>query len=119
MVLSTHQYSVHTVPVPALLPRARYKLCGCKLNNTTDVSPYRYFVGTYEARPGAGAADYTNPSPDYTAGSHQGDGPTGTLTSETFTIGGDYGSEVNFSRIENVRSLLISNNPCRTDHIAI
>ncbi|CAM9175345.1 unnamed protein product [Ascophyllum nodosum] len=48
----------------------------------------RYFVGTYEARPGAGAADYTNPSPDYHPGSYQGDGPTGTLTSETFTIGG-------------------------------
>lgn len=55
---------------------------------------YRYFVGTYEARPGAGAEDYTNPSPDYTAGNRQGDGPTGTLTSETFTIGGDYEREV-------------------------
>lgn len=52
-------------------------------------------MGTYEARPGAGAEDYTNPSPDYTAGNRQGDGPIGTLTSETFTIGGDYGSEVN------------------------
>lgn len=63
--------------------------------STIDMSPHRYFVGTYEARPGAGAEDYTNPSPDYTAGNHQGDGPTGTLTSETFTVGGDYGSEVN------------------------
>lgn len=45
-------------------------------------------MGTYEARPGAGAADYTNPSADYPPGNHQGDGPTGTLTSETFTIGG-------------------------------
>eukprot|EP00752_Nemacystus_decipiens_P003960 g3626.t1 len=54
----------------------------------------RYFVGTYEARPGAGAGDYTNPSPNYRAGSHQGDGPTGTLTSEVFTIGGDEEDEV-------------------------
>ncbi|CAM9763265.1 unnamed protein product [Pylaiella littoralis] len=54
----------------------------------------RYFVGTYEARPGAGAGDYTNPSPDYRAGSHQGNGPTGTLTSEVFTIGGDEEYEV-------------------------
>ena len=46
-------------------------------------------MGTYEARPGAGAGDYTNPSPDHRAGSHQGDGPMGTLTSEMFTIGGD------------------------------
>lgn len=54
----------------------------------------RYFVGTFEARPGAGAGDYTNPSPDYRAGNHQGDGPTGTLTSEVFTIGGDDENEV-------------------------
>lgn len=46
-------------------------------------------MGTYEARPGAGAGDYTNPSPDHRAGSFQGDGPTGTLTSEVFTIGED------------------------------
>jgi len=51
-------------------------------------------VGTYEARPGAGAGDYTNPSPDHRAGSYQGDGPMGTLTSEMFTIGGDDKEEV-------------------------
>lgn len=51
-------------------------------------------MGTYEAHPGAGATDYTNPSPDYAPGSHQGDGPTGTLTSEVFTIGGFDRSEV-------------------------
>lgn len=45
-------------------------------------------MGTYEARPGAGTADFTNPSPDYYPGSYQGDGPTGTLLSEKFTIGG-------------------------------
>lgn len=52
-------------------------------------------MGTYEARPGAGAGDYTNPSPDHRAGSYQGDGPMGTLTSEMFTIGGDEEEEVN------------------------
>lgn len=51
-------------------------------------------MGTYEARPGAGGGDYTNPSPNYHVGSQQGDGPTGTLRSETFTIGGNDESEV-------------------------
>ncbi|CAM9369602.1 unnamed protein product, partial [Choristocarpus tenellus] len=54
----------------------------------------RYFVGTYEARPGAGASDYTNPHPDYSPGSRQGDSPMGTLTSQTFTIGSTEISEV-------------------------
>ena len=59
-------------------------------------------MGTYEARPGAGAADYTNPSPDYHPGSYQGDGPTGTLTSETFTIGGS--NKIQVGRIPRMSS---------------
>ncbi|CAM9102436.1 unnamed protein product [Scytosiphon promiscuus] len=60
----------------------------------------RYYVGTFEARPGAGAGDYTNPSLDHRAGSHQGDGPTGTLTSEVFTIGRDDDGEASVATIQ-------------------
>lgn len=56
-------------------------------------------MGTYEARPGAGANDYTNPSSDYPQGSFRGDGPTGMLTSEAFTIGGLDGTEVGFCAV--------------------
>ncbi|KAA0158101.1 hypothetical protein FNF28_06401 [Cafeteria roenbergensis] len=51
----------------------------------------RYFVGTFENRTGnltaIAAGDPTQPSP-FMAGSVQGDGPTGTLTSDPFIIGG-------------------------------
>ncbi len=46
----------------------------------------RYYVGTYEKRP-ANSADHTLPS-GTPAGSVQGDGPTGALTSQPFVIGG-------------------------------
>jgi len=49
----------------------------------------RYWVGTYESRPGAGAANYTSPAEGYPAGTAQGDEPTGTLTSQPFLILGD------------------------------
>lgn len=51
----------------------------------------RYFVGTFENRTGnlttIAAGDPALPSP-FMAGSAQGDGPTGTLTSDPFLIGG-------------------------------
>ncbi|CAM9590131.1 unnamed protein product, partial [Discosporangium mesarthrocarpum] len=62
----------------SLGPRGQPQKCGLK---------GRYFLGTYEARPGAGPSDYLNPHPDYYPGSYQGDGPKGTLTSQTFTLG--------------------------------
>ena len=46
----------------------------------------RYWIGTYEMRPGNGDADYTAPSGDYPAGSTQGDTPQGTLTSQPFLV---------------------------------
>ncbi len=64
-------------------------------------------MGTYEARPGAGAGDYTNPSPDHRAGSYQGDGPMGTLTSEMFTIGGDEEEEVDEFPLEFLSAALL------------
>ncbi|CAM9348358.1 unnamed protein product, partial [Phaeothamnion confervicola] len=60
----------------------------------------RYFVGTFERRPGAataaaagssgsvGGGSYADPSPFHAPGEAQGDEPQGTLTSEAFTIGG-------------------------------
>ena len=49
----------------------------------------RYYVGTFEARPGAGAhTAYTRPHPDRPQGTSQGDGPVGTLTSQPFALGG-------------------------------
>lgn len=63
-------------------------------------------MGTYEARPGGGAGDYTNPSPAYPPGSEQGDEPTGTLTSEVFTIGDYIGDEVCSLRSISTRSSL-------------
>jgi hypothetical protein len=46
-----------------------------------------YYVGTYEARPG-NSADYTLPNSNYLPGNIQGDGPTGTMISQVFTIRG-------------------------------
>ena len=46
----------------------------------------RYFIGTFEQRPGNGRNDYFNPHPDYTMGTAQGDAPIGVLTSQTFMM---------------------------------
>jgi len=52
----------------------------------------RYYIGTFEARPGNGAkGDYASPHPDIPLGSSQGDVPTGVLTSEPFTVAGPGG----------------------------
>jgi hypothetical protein len=52
----------------------------------------RYYVGTFEARPGNGArGDYASPHPDFPRGAAQGDGPTGVLTSEPFNVAGPGG----------------------------
>jgi hypothetical protein len=53
----------------------------------------RYFIGTFEQRPGNGRDDYINAHPDYTMGTAQGDAPVGVLTSETFMI---LGSSISF-----------------------
>jgi hypothetical protein len=45
-----------------------------------------YYIGTYEKRPGD-SSNYMNAG-DYAAGTYQGDGPTGTLTSDVFIIKG-------------------------------
>lgn len=45
-----------------------------------------YYIGTYEKRPGD-SSNYMIAG-DYAAGSYQGDGPTGTLTSDVFIIKG-------------------------------
>ncbi len=52
----------------------------------------RYYIGTYEARPGSDV-DYRAPSSKFPAGSIQGDEPVGTLTSNIFIIGP---GEINF-----------------------
>ena len=50
----------------------------------------RYYLGTFELRPGAGRGDYANAHRDYPLGTSRGDAPTGVLTSDPFTImGGD------------------------------
>lgn len=51
-----------------------------------------YYIGTFEQRPGS-ATDYTVADPLYPAGSSQGDGPQGTLTSDVFII---YGTTISF-----------------------
>jgi len=53
----------------------------------------RYFIGTYEKRPGNGVNDYMSPHPSYIPGSIQGDDPTGTMTSQIFII---LGNEISF-----------------------
>ena len=47
----------------------------------------RYYLGTFELRPG-NVNDYTTANPVYPQGSSQGDGPTGTMTSQVFMIAG-------------------------------
>jgi len=49
----------------------------------------RYYIGTYEQRPGNGRNDYKNPHPSYSAGTIGGDNLEGTLTSDPFVILGD------------------------------
>ncbi|GMI03622.1 hypothetical protein TrRE_jg8633 [Triparma retinervis] len=49
----------------------------------------RYYIGTFEKRPGSGRDNYLNPDPTYSAGSSQGDAMEGTLTSDSFIILGD------------------------------
>jgi FG-GAP repeat len=49
----------------------------------------RYYIGSYENRPGGGTLDYLSPRPGKLAGGTQGDAPMGTLTSEPFAILGD------------------------------
>jgi len=49
----------------------------------------RYYIGTYEKRPGSGRDNYMNPDPTYTAGTFQGDAVEGTLTSDSFIILGE------------------------------
>eukprot|EP00957_Ditylum_brightwellii_P188547 14353985-Ditylum_brightwellii.AAC.1 len=46
----------------------------------------RYYIGTYEHRPGSSIKDYQKPESDYTVGSFIGDEPIGTLTSDPFVI---------------------------------
>ena len=53
----------------------------------------RYYIGTFELRPGAGRDDYQNPSSSHSAGSVQGDSLEGTLTSDPFVI---MGNEISF-----------------------
>jgi hypothetical protein len=48
----------------------------------------RYYIGTYEMRPGS-ATDYTVADASHSQGGSQGDEPVGTLTSEVFMVGGD------------------------------
>eukprot|EP01041_Mallomonas_annulata_P002557 gene2557-4990_t len=48
----------------------------------------RYYVGTFELRPG-NASNYRTPHSEYAAGSVQGDAPTGSITSQVFIIGGN------------------------------
>lgn len=48
----------------------------------------RYYIGTYESRPSS-ELNYVLPHPDFVEGSHVGDGPVGTLTSDSFSILGD------------------------------
>jgi hypothetical protein len=52
----------------------------------------RYWVGTYERRPG-NPTNYLVPDPAYPQGDCQGDGPTGTLTSDVFFI---FGTKISF-----------------------
>lgn len=52
----------------------------------------KYFVGTYEKRPGSDT-DFQIPHPAYPQGSIQGDSPQGTLTSDPFTI---LGTKISF-----------------------
>ena len=49
----------------------------------------RYYIGTYDNRPGKGSKDYLYPSKDTRAGTSQGDEKIGTLTSDPFLILGD------------------------------
>jgi len=49
----------------------------------------RYYIGTFEKRPGSGRDNYMNPDPAYTAGSSQGDAVEGTLTSDSFIVLGE------------------------------
>jgi hypothetical protein len=49
----------------------------------------RYFIGTYELRPGS-TTEYSLPHASYPQGSYQGDGPMGTLSSQLFTIKGNW-----------------------------
>ncbi|GMH95725.1 hypothetical protein TrST_g6431 [Triparma strigata] len=49
----------------------------------------RYYIGTYENRPGNGRNDYQNPFSSSNAGEYKGDVPMGTLTSDVFVILGD------------------------------
>lgn len=85
----------------------------------------RYWVGTFEARPGAGkqtaviatcafasdllcrAPNYKLPSASAAAGTYQGDGPQGTMTSQAFTVRGPWlsfkvggGCDVRFTYVE-------------------
>jgi hypothetical protein len=48
----------------------------------------RYYVGTYELRPGNNS-DYSIPDSNFPAGGSQGDAPQGTMTSEVFLILGN------------------------------
>lgn len=48
----------------------------------------RYYIGTYEMRPGS-AADYTVGDSAYSQGQTQGDTPVGTLTSDVFMVAGN------------------------------
>lgn len=48
----------------------------------------RYFIGTYEQRPGNVDVDFLQPHPEFRAGTVQGNGPQGTLTSSAFVIRG-------------------------------
>jgi hypothetical protein len=52
----------------------------------------RYYIGTFEMRPG-NSSDWRVPDSTYPQGSYQGDGPTGTLTSDVFLI---LGSTISF-----------------------
>eukprot|EP00607_Mallomonas_marina_P001833 CAMPEP_0182440058 /NCGR_PEP_ID=MMETSP1167-20130531/86819_1 /TAXON_ID=2988 /ORGANISM="Mallomonas Sp, Strain CCMP3275" /LENGTH=734 /DNA_ID=CAMNT_0024633901 /DNA_START=486 /DNA_END=2688 /DNA_ORIENTATION=- len=52
----------------------------------------RYYIGTYELRPG-NSSDYKNPNSTYEAGQTQGDTPIGSITSQTFMI---LGTEISF-----------------------
>lgn len=47
-----------------------------------------YYISTYDMRPG-NPNDYSTSNPNFAQGSIQGDGPTGTLTSDVFMIAGD------------------------------
>jgi FG-GAP repeat len=49
----------------------------------------RYYIGSFEDRPGGGTLDYLSPRAGKLAGGAQGDAPMGALTSEPFAILGD------------------------------